>query len=351
MLLRTEQLAAHLQKSLLAMYWVSGDEPLLVEESTDLIRSCCRKLGFSERDQFFVESNFDWQSLQQSDNNLSLFSAKKIIELRLRSAKLDDKAKTALKDYLTSPNPDNVLLIVSPKIEKATTTTKWFQALEKQGAHIQIWPIDANNLPQWIGNRLLQHGIKADREAVSLLADRVEGNLLAADQEIEKLALRFKGPGFVEGTPISLDSAMVAQMVANSSRYNVFALVDATLAGDTARAIKVMQGLAADGSEPLMILAMISKEIRSLAQMAVKVEKGQSITAVMESERVWSNRKTVVKTALGRLDAATLHGLLQQAMLVDHAVKGLLQTDPWRELSSLVLLMSGTQTAITRRAS
>ncbi len=351
MQLRAEQLATHLQKSLLPMYWVSGDEPLLVQESTDLIRTHCRKLDFTEREQFFVESNFDWHNLQQSDSNLSLFAAKKIIELRLRSAKLDENAKSALKNYLTSPNPDNVLLIVSPKIEKATTATKWFQALEKQGAHIQIWPVDTKSLPHWIGDRLLQHGIEADREAVSLLADRVEGNLLAADQEIEKLALLLKGPGFVEGTSITLDSRAVAQMVANSSRYNVFTLVDATLAGDSARAIKVMQGLAADGSEPLMILAMISKEIRNLTQMAVRVEKGQSITAVMESERVWSNRKAVVKAALERLNAATLHRLLQQAMRVDHAVKGLLQTDPWRELSNLVLLMSGTQTAITHRAS
>jgi len=345
--MRAEQLSAHLAESLLPMYWIAGDEPLLVQECTDLIRSHCRTLGFSEREQFFVESTFDWQNLQQSGNNLSLFATRKIIELRLRSAKLDDNAKNALRLYLSSPNPDNILLIVSPKIESAATKTKWFQNLEEQGAVIHIWPVDAAALPQWILARLQRHGIKADRDAVTVLADRVEGNLLAADQEIEKLALLLRSQTD-QGAPVTLDAKAVSQWVANSSRYNVFTLIDATLGGQSLRAIKMLQGLAADGSEPLMILAMLCKELRSLTMLAAKVESGQSIASVLQSEHVWNNRKACVTAALGRLNTKSLQALLSQAERVDHSVKGLLASDPWRELSDLFLLTSGTQTAVTR---
>jgi DNA polymerase III subunit delta len=348
--LRAEQLSAHLAKSLLPMYWIAGDEPLLVQESADLIRLHCQKLGFSEREQFFVESSFDWQNLQQSGNNLSLFAAKKIIELRLRSAKLDDAAKNALRLYLSSPNPDNILLIISPKIESAAAKTKWFQNIEDQGAVIHLWPVDAVALPQWIFARLQRHSIKADREAVAVLADRVEGNLLAADQEIEKLALLLRSKANA-GTSVTLDAETVKRLVANSSRYNVFALVDATLAGQSLRAIKMLQGLAADGSEPLMILAILCKELRSLALLAAKVESGQSIPSVLQSEHVWSNRKACVIAALERLNARSLQLLLIQAARVDQSVKGLLMSDPWRELSDLVLLTAGTETAVTRYAS
>jgi len=345
--LRAEQLSAHLAKALLPMYWIAGDEPLLVQESTDLIRTHCRTLGFSEREQFFVESSFDWQHLQQSGNSLSLFATKKIIELRLRSAKLDDNAKNALRIYLSSPNPDNILLIVSPKIESAAAKTKWFQNLEEHGAVIHIWPVDAAALPQWILSRLQRLGIKADRDAIAVLADRVEGNLLAADQEIEKLALLLRSKTD-QGATVTLDAKAVSQLVANSSRYNVFALVDATLAGQSLRAIRMLQGLAAEGSEPLMILAMLCKELRSLTMLAAKVEAGQSIASVLQTEHVWSNRKPCVTAALGRLSTTSLQNLLTQAGRVDHSVKGLLSSDPWRELSDLVLLTAGTETAVTR---
>ena len=320
---------------------------MLIQETTDLLRTHCRTLGFSEREQFFVENNFDWQNLQQSGNNLSLFATKKIIELRLRSAKLDENAKNALRLYLSSPNPDNILLIISPKIESAATKTKWFQNLESQGAVIQIWPVDAAALPQWILLRLQGHGIKADREAVAVLADRVEGNLLAADQEIEKLALLLQSKADRK-SPVTLDVKTVSHLVANSSRYNVFALVDATLAGQTLRAIKMLQGLSTDGSEPLMILAMLCKELRSLTMLSAKVEAGQTIASVLQTEHVWSNRKACVTAALERLNTTSLQDLLRQASRVDHSVKGLLTSDPWRELSDLVLLTAGTETAVTR---
>jgi DNA polymerase III subunit delta len=343
--LRADQLSSHLARSLLPMYWISGDEPLLVQESTDLIRNHCRALGFTEREQFFVEGSFDWQTLQQSGNNLSLFASRKIIELRLRSAKLDESAKSALHLYLASPNPDNVLLIVSPKIESATLKTKWFQALEAKGAFLQIWPVDANALPQWISSRLQKHRIYADREAVKLLADKVEGNLLAADQEIEKLAL-WLHKNVDQPAQVTLDANAVTRLVADNSRYNVFAMVDATLAGESLRAMKMLNGLAADGSEPLMILAMLCKELRSLTMLATKVESGQSIEAALQSEHVWSNRKACVRSALERLSTRSLQGLLVQASRVDHSVKGLLNSDPWRELSDLILMTSGTETAV-----
>jgi DNA polymerase III subunit delta len=354
MKLRAENLSAQLNKQLLSMYWIAGDEPLLVQEAADLLRAHCRQQGFTERDQFFVEGSFNWQNFQQSDSNLSLFASRKIIELRLRSAKLDDAGKSALQQYLSSPNPDNVLLIVSPKLEAATLKTKWFSALEEKGALIQIWPVDIAALPQWILNRLKQRGIHADTEAVNMLADRVEGNLLAADQEIEKLSVLLHGADDADSPsakPPVLDSRTVAQLVANSSRYNVFALIDAAISGHSLRALRMLQGLAAEGSEPLMLLAMFCKELRVLLALADKVGKGSAIASAIESERVWNNRKPAVAAALERLSYPQLQQLLLQAQRVDLSVKGALEADPWRELSDLVIQLSGISTALHSRKS
>ncbi len=349
MQLSAEQLRQHLSKSLLPMYWIASDEVLLVQECCDLIRAHCRSLGFEERQQFFVDGSFNWQNLQQSDSNLSLFASRKIIEVRLRSAKLDDAGKKALQDYLNNPNPDNLLLIVSPKLEAATVKTKWFQQLESHGALIAIRPVDAAALPAWIASRLRRHGIDADQDALNLLAERVEGNLLAADQEVEKLAVRLLARSEPDAVAVPrLDAKTVSGMVADSSRYNVFLLIDAALAGDTTRALKVLQGLAGEGAEPLMILAMLCREIRSLTRMADRIASGQAAHAVMQSERVWSNRKAAVGAALGRLGTDQLQQLLQRARRIDQSVKGLLDTDPWREMSDVVMLLSGSSTAVTQ---
>ncbi len=335
-----EQLAGQLQNKLLPVYWVAGDEALLIQETTDQLRSYCRQQNFTERELYSVESNFDWQTLLQSSNSLSLFAEKKIIELRLKSNKLGDDGRKALQTYVEISSPDNVLIIVSPKLDSRTLNTKWFKAIESKGVLVQIWPIDVNRLPQWITARLRNNGIQADQQAIRLLADKVEGNLLAASQEIEKLKLLANNES---GGEIQLDSKTVLQVVADSSRYNVFNLVDTALQGNAKRSLKIISGLRNEGTEPRMILGLICRELRSLVPMMVSMEKGLSIDAAMQSARVWNNRKAAVMQALKRLNTEAISRLLQQAKLIDHSVKGLATANPWIELDKLVLPLCGTE--------
>ena len=339
MKISSEQLPGQLKKELLPIYWLAGDEPLLILEATDQLRSYCRQQNFTHRELYSVESNFDWQLLLQSSNSLSLFGEKKIIELSLKSSKLGDDGRKALQTYLEISSPDNVLIIVSPKLDSRTLNTKWFKAIESKGLLVQIWPIDVNRLPQWIAARLQKNGIRADPEAIRVLTDKVEGNLLAANQEIEKLKLLANNDN---GGEIQLDSKTVLQVVADSSRYNVFNLVDTALQGNAKRCLKIINGLKNDGTEPLMILGMICRELRRLIPMIVNIDKGQSIDAAMQSASVWNNRKAAVMQALKRLDTEAINSLLQQAKLVDHCVKGLAKANPWNELDDLVLQLCGT---------
>jgi len=337
MKIKPEQLARTLEGNEIPLYWLSGDEPLLMQEAGDRIRSHYREKGFAEREVFNVDKSFDWGQFSQSTGNLSLFSDQKIIELRLSGAKLDDAGKKAVQHYLEDINPDYLILISGPKLDAGTLKTKWFSEIEKQGALIQIWPIGRDNLGSWLEQRLLREGIQADAEAVQLLVDKVEGNLLAAVQEIEKLKLLASENA--EG-PIRLDAKTVMQVVADSSRYNVYQLVDCALLGDVARAQKMLEGLRSEGIYPLVILAAICRELRSLLPMLEKKQQGQGVNAIIQSARVWFNRKQAVSAALSRLDTATIWRLLDHSRLIDQSIKGMHQANPWDELSALLLRLS-----------
>lgn len=342
MMLRPEQLEQHLQQPLLPLYWLAGDETLLVQEALDRLRETARGQGFSERECYFAEPGFDWNELLQSSNSLSLFAERKLIELRLRSAKPDENARRVLQQYAESAHPDTLLLISSPRLDAGTRKSKWFTRTIEAGALVQVWPVDAKRLPQWIAERLRRHGLSADRDAVQLLAERVEGNLLAAAQEVEKLQL------LLDGRQSHVDARLVAGSVGHSARYNVFSLIDQALAGQAARAMKSLHGLRAEGSEILMILAMVSRELRALADMAGRVERGQPAGAVMQQSGVWKNRQASVGSALKRLSADQAQRLLQQAARVDHAVKGMEDTSPWMEMDRLIMEMSGVRPFTSR---
>lgn len=331
-----EQLEAQLKKSLQPAYWLAGDEPLQMRESLDLVRNVCRKQGYTEREQYEVDNNFDWQLLTAAGNSMSLFSEKKIIELRMRSSKLEDSAKKILTAYLENPGPDSLLLITSPKIEVASTKTQWFKKIEALAAIVQIYPVEANKLPQWIHNRLKQHQLSADRDAIQLLAERIEGNLLAADQELEKLSL-------VLGAGAHLSVELVARSVADNARYNVFGLIDACLAGQDSKAVKTLHRMREEGSEPLMINAMLAKELRRLANMAEALGKGEPASRVYQANQVWANRQDVVGRALQRISVDKAHQMLEQARSVDLASKGMSRMSPWIVLEQLVLNLSGTE--------
>lgn len=338
MLAKPEQLATQLQKQLPPMVWISGDETLLVQEACDTVRQIARDQGFSEREVHDAGNHFDWNILLESATSLSLFADRKIIDLRLHSPKLDNDARKILQAYVDDPGEDNLLLITSGRIEKAALNTKWFKAIEAKGLVVQIWPVNAQQLPGWIAQRMKKAGLSADADSINIISQRVEGNLLAAAQEIDKLALL---AGDRQLTP-----AIVARAVADSSRFNVFALADACLAGQTGKALNILNHLKAEGDDPLKLLFFLTREIRSLLRMLGKVRQGQNINGVMQSERVWQNRMSLVGHALRSHDIDGLERLLLKARRVDQSVKGLLDASPWDEITAIVLGLCNTPTAV-----
>lgn len=333
MQIKPEQLHDALRRQAFAIVWVSGDEPLLVQEACDEVRRHAREAGFLEREVLDAAPGFDWSALLQSASSLSLFGERKLIDLRLASARPDAEARAALAEYAMLPAGDTRLLITSPRLDKATTGAAWFKTLAAQACLVQIWPLPAQQLPQWIGRRLRRHGLEADPDALRLLADRVEGNLLAAAQEVEKLALLARED--------RVDLATVQAAVADSSRFNVFTLIDATLAGDAARALRILRRLQSEDAEPLLLLGALCRELRQLIQMRRRIEQGVPTSGAMQRSGVWSSRLQVVGVALGRHQARTLERLLADALVVDQAVKGQRPHDPWDELAGLLLRLAG----------
>jgi len=328
-----EQLQSALNKSLPAACWLSGDEPLQMRDYSDLVRSTCRAAGFSDRIQFEVDNQFNWQQLLSENSSMSLFSDKKLIELHLKSSKLDDSARKALAEYLDTASSDNLLLLISPRIEAATTKTQWFGKLESRLMLVQIYAVERDKLPGWINQRMRNYGLGADASAVQLLADRVEGNMLAADQEIEKLALLF-------GEGAQLSSEHIARSVADSARYNVFSLIDACLAGNSSKALKTLQRLRQEGQEVLMLNAMLGKELRQLITMKNEVQRGARIEDVLQRHHVWKNRQAMTRAALTRLSAARLDDMLGLLRQIDLAVKGMDSRPAWLLMDQLCLQLS-----------
>ncbi len=331
--LRPEQLSSALNKQLAPIYLVSGDEPLLVQEACDAIRAAARKQGFNERELYHAEASFDWGQLLASANSLSLFADKKILELRLPTGKPGDKGGKMLLEYAESPASDNLLLIVTPKLDGATQKAKWFKAVEDAGVHIQIWPITPAQLPRWIGQRLQQAGLAAEPSAIELLVSRVEGNLLAAVQEIEKLKL------LTPNNQVSYE--LMASVVADSARYDVFGLADKALHGDARGAVKTLQGLRSEGTEAINVLWALTRDIRSLVQISQAVSQGKHFDWAAKQAGVWDKRQPLIQGALRRLKPGHLQLLLRKANGIDKAVKGMRNAEPWDELLDLVLNLAG----------
>ncbi|MFT5691825.1 MAG: DNA polymerase-3 subunit delta [Oceanicoccus sp.] len=334
MRLRPDQLAQNLKKGLLSIYIVSGDEPLLIQECSDEIRLHCRKQGFS-REVLHVDTSFDWNELHNCSNAMSLFAERKLIELRMPSGKPGKVGSEAISEYINNASPDNVLLVISNKIESAATRSKWYKNIESAGAGIQVWPISARELPQWIGRRLNQAGLKASPEAIALLSERIEGNLLAAVQEIEKLKLL--APSDI------IDVDTITNAVANSARYDIFGLTDRALEGDAQGSVRMLQGLRAEGTELPIILWALSKELRILLQCRAQLDQGNDIERALQNMRVWDKRKPLIKKAISRLNKNNLRQLLSLATDVDRSIKGIKKGNSWDLLEQIVLMLAGTQ--------
>ena len=336
MRLRYEQLASHLQQGLQPIYMLSGDEPLQVMEAADAIRARSRELGFGEREVMHVEAGFDWNSLLAASGSLSLFAEQRLLELRLPSGKPGKEGGAALSAYAAAPPPDTVLLIISGKIDSASQRSKWYKSLDAAGTTLQVWPVEPAALPGWVMSRMRSRGMQATPEAAQLLAERVEGNLLAAAQEVEKLRLLY-GEG-------AIDVSRVEEGVADSARYDIFELVDTALLGDAARTARVIEGLRAEGVEPVLVLWALLREMRALAQMAADVAQGSSTESVLGQYRVWDKRKAPVRAGLQRHTLKRWLQLVRRAGRVDRMIKGAEPGNPWDELLQLVLLMAGVRT-------
>lgn len=334
---RAEQLSSQLQRlnTPLPVFMVTGDEPLQHAESCDAIRAWLRKADFSEREVMHVDAGFAWEGLLESANALSLFADRKIIELRLGSHKLDKKASGLLQRYLDNPAPDNVLLIQADRLDAGAKKSAWFKQVEACGLVVEIWPIEPEQLPQWIQQRASSQGLQLSADALQLLCARIEGNLLAAKQELDKLNLLYPNQ--------TIDTEQVIEAVADSSRYDIFALSDAVLMRDPARCQKILHVLRQEGVEATLVLWALTREIRSLLSLQRGLASGVPYDTLCQREKIWGKRKPLMRKASQQISAERLEALLVLSHDIDQAIKGQLNSCPWLLLSSLTLELSGCQ--------
>ena len=327
MRLTADQLPAALAKNLAAVYLVSGDEPLLVGEAADSIRAAARAAGYADRSVFFIDRSFSWDELRNASQSLSLFAERRLFELRMPSGK-PDKGAQQLAELAERPPPDVVSLVITDKLDKKASESPWVRAVEKHGVWVPIWPVQTAALPGWLRARAKLLKVEIEPAAAQLIVDRVEGNLLAAKQELEKLSL------LADGKPIS--AGLVLRSVGDSARYDVFQLAEAASAGDAARALRVLLGLKSEGIEPTLILWALLRELRGLWQ-ARERERLRSA----ERGSGWNLAATPSPRALSRLKTLPLPRLLVQAGHTDRVIKGLAMGDPWSALTALTGGLAG----------
>lgn len=336
--LNPEQLARGLERGLAPVYLVSGDEPLLIDECAALIRARAARDGYSERQRFTVESGFDWEALRFSSQSLSLFAERRLLELRMPGGKPGETGAKILSELAGQPPADTILLVIAGKLDKASREAAWVKAFETAGVQVLVWPLDAQRLPAWLRQRLGAQGLEPEPGVVELLAWHMEGNLPAAAQEIDKLAM-WLGRG-----PVRLVD--VEQSLADSARFTVYQLVDAALAGDIAGARRMLASLRAEGSEPILVQWALARELRSLAQLTGEIARGKPEAAVLA--RVWQNRRAVVAAAVRRFPYAGWLRFLKRAARLDRVIKGQAPGDRWLELERLLLAVGGFAAADDR---
>jgi DNA polymerase-3 subunit delta len=335
MRLRAEQLSSYLTRNGLApLYLVSGDEPLQLMECVDEIRSHARKQDFAERLVFEVETGFDWNTLLTETATLSLFSPKRLVELRLGDTSPGKEGGAVLAQYAEKPPADTVLVISAGKFDKQAQQTKWFTALDRAGVVVQVWPLTPEQLPKWIGERLRTRGKTIDPEVVALLAEQVEGNLLAASQEIDKLCLLADGD--------RITAADVNNSVSDNARYEVFSLLESAMAGDARRCARMLSGLRTEGLEPINIHSPLVWEFRRVCSMASQMAAGSSPDQLFSEYRVWNDkRKQAFRAILRRCKPRQLHVLLTQALHLERKIKSSDKDMAWQALLDLLLAIAG----------
>lgn len=345
MQLAAGQLANHLQRGLHSLYTLHGDEPLLVQEAADAIRAAARAAGFAERTSHTVAgAHFDWSEVLAAGGSLSLFADKQIVEIRIPSGKPGKDGSAAIQQLgeQAHGSTDTLTIVMLPRLDKATRGAAWFLALERLGVAVALEPVERAALPQWLAQRLaLQHqrvkpGVEGQR-SLQFFADRVEGNLLAAHQEIQKLALLFPAGelGFED----------IERAVLNVARYDVFKLSEAVLAGQAARVQRMLDGLRAEGESEVLVHYGLSEDIRALKRVRDAIAQGRPMPMALREQRVWGTRERLFERVLPRLDQATLADLLLAAHQVDGIVKGLQvpgwPANGWQALHRLAMSLCG----------
>lgn len=348
MQVRSDQLAAHLDKGLRPIYTIHGDEPLLAQEAGDLVRAAARASGCGERQVHTVAgAHVDWSSLLGSAQEMSLFSARQLIEIRIPSGKPGKDGSEALQRYCQSLSEDVVTLVQLPRLDRTQQSSAWFTALDRAGVTVRVDPIERKALPQWIAQRLAQQGQRVaggeeGQRTLAFFSDRIEGNLLAAHQEIQKLGLLYPAG--------EIGQAQVESAVLNVARYDVFKLGEAVLAGQVARALRMLDGLQAEGETPVLVHWTLAEDIRALKRVKEAVAGGKPLPMALREGRVWGAKERLFERVVPMLTEHAIAHLLEAAQVCDGLVKGLRHpdwpADPWDGLKRLVLMLV-QQTAAT----
>lgn len=333
MRVKPEQIGEHLRKNLAPVYLIAGDEPLQQGEIADAIRMAAKQRGFGMREIFSEDSGLSWPSVRAAFVSLSIFSERTIIDLRMPSAAPGNDGSKVLMAYCEQPTDDTLLLITTGKLSQEAMQARWFQAIDKAGVSIQVWPLAGKELLNWLQQRCKQRGLNVDSEGIKLLATRIEGNLLAAAQEIEKLFVLY-GNGV-------LSAQQIADAVADSSRYDVYQLVDTVLSADADRIFRIFCHLRAEGVAAPIVLWALAREIRILIKIKKAMELGLSRVAVYRNYRIREIRQPLVDKALSQLNAAELARILRLCADIDRKIKGQASGDPWESLLGVCLLLAG----------
>ena len=323
MKLTSDSLAPHLAQRLLPAYLISGDEPLLTGEAADAVRARARAAGFTEREVHFIERSADWDEVRASAGNLSLFGSRRVLEIRLASARPGTAGNAALLALLGVRDPDMLLLVIAPRLDREAQGAEWVRAIDQHGAWLPVWPVDAARRPEWLRLRSRSLGLEASEEALELLAARTEGNLLASHQELSKLL--WLAPGGTVGADTVLAS------VADSARFDVFQLGEAVLGGETTRALRMLAGLRAEGTEATLALWALTRALRDL----------WTAHAGGTAPPAWQRRSAALLRGRQRAPRLPFAELAARAVRADRMIKGRLAGDAWDEMALLVAELCG----------
>jgi DNA polymerase-3 subunit delta len=328
--IRLDQLDAQLERPLAPLYAIHGDEPLLSLEAADAIRARARKAGYAQREVLAAERMFDWRALAESAASLSLFGDRRIVELRLASGKPGADGAKAIEAYCARLPDETVTIVSFPRVDRATQSSAWFTSLERTGVLVNVYAVERARLPAWIASRLKRQKQSASAQALQFLADSVEGNLLAAHQEIQKLAL------LAPQGELSFEA--VREAVLNVARYDAGDLTSAMLSGDATRLVRVLEGLRGEGEAEARLVWIVAEEIRAVVRVQAGLGSGRVLAEVLSEARVWGDaRKAAVGGAARKFKRAALEAALAHAARIDRIVKGVAQGDAWDELLQLGL--------------